>query len=156
MKLYVACSSVGMILILNFIVFQHYTLNRYVNISDSSIIKNSILHDNVRINPQEFVFFNAVDLADFECKKNERAGCLLEQLSSMLRTKTIQCNVFNCMPLRAIAMRNHILVHNKQQFGIPEVVGKNTLVKKIATKQLLEKNIFSKKQSMLSALATLL
>jgi len=119
---------------------------------------DSVTQDNATaygsINLQEFVFFNAAELVNFEHKKNERARRLLEQLCGGKPTDAERTSTR--IALRVIAMRNNVFAHSRQQFGIPQVVGKNELVKKIAITQLSAKKIAPQKQCMLSALEKLL
>lgn len=168
MKLPVAY-GLSVIMVLSFIILRHHALINYLNISNKikkehvtqiheydSVARQSVAHDEI-VNLKEFVFFDTKKLLNFEDNKKKRARCLLEQLCGAKRTMNIQCNLlFTRMPLRAIAMRNHLSIQNKQSFGVPQVVGKNTLVKKIAITQLAEKNMLPKKECMISALARLL
>ncbi len=167
MKLYYAYSCylvcLGTILVIS--TLRHHALTNYVRINNRNKDDIAGIHDNVMycdandeiINPHDFVFFNAAALVNFEHQKKERARNLLEQLCGIkkmdIKKIHIQRNLFSRVGLYATNQNNKVYV---QQFGIPCAVDKNMLMKKIATKQLAEKNILPKKRCILSALEKLL
>ena len=178
--------SLSLIMMVSIIALRHHALNNYVY-ADNRIKKhvaqiyNGAAHDNAAHDnvahcdvtydntaydytsmSQEFVFFNAVNLANFEHKKKERARHLLEQLCNVKRIDA-QCNL-SFARIALCTMHNHLYAdNNRQQFAIPQVVRTgahasytHALVKKIATKQLSEKKMSPHKRRMVSALEKLL
>lgn len=146
---------------------QHALINRtgiimdnrsMPHINDESAMQDILMHSKT-INPQEFVFCNANELASFEHKKKERAQRLIEQLCSITQVDIQRSRnlLFARVALRAIAMNNGFSMPcNRQQFGIPCMRGNNSIgrhdyashtcvfVKQIARKQVSENNILQK------------
>lgn len=166
MKLPCACARYALIfsilMAISALVLKHSAL---INHTNAPRAKKKILMQGKTIALQEFVFCNANELASFERKKKERAQHLIEQLCGITHVDTQRSRNLSAAS-RALIMNHGLSMHcNRQQFGIPNMRGNDSIgayasntcafVKQIARKQISENNI-SQRPCRLSALEKLL